>query len=62
MDVLRSSVGKCRMDKIWNKENNGSTREAEHHRYFRKKDYSGMAMSKECQSKDYLNLLWNGSQ
>ena len=27
-----------------------------------KKYYSGMAMSKECQNKDYLNLLWNGSQ
>ena len=27
-----------------------------------KRDYSGMAMSEECQNKDYLNLLWNGSQ
>ena len=56
MDVLRS-VGKSRMDQIRNKKNkgnNGSARETRHikEEEEEKKDYSGMAMSKECQSRD----------
>ena len=52
MDVLRRTAGKSSMDKIRNKGNNVSARETRQHRYYRKeKIYSGMAMSKECQTK-----------
>ena len=65
MDVLRSA-GKSRMDKIRNKEIKeimGVQEKPGHHRYYRnEKNYSGIAMSKECQNKDYLNLIMDVSQ
>ena len=64
MDVLRRSAGKSRMDKIRNKEVKEimGVQERPDTIDIIEKNYSGMVMSKECQSKDYLNLIWNGSQ
>ena len=58
MDVLRRPAGKSRMDKIRNKEIKEimGVQEKPDIIDIIEKNYSGMAMSKECQNKDYLNL------
>ena len=57
MDVLRRSARKSRCKKkLTYKGNNGSEREAGHHRHHREeKDYNGVATLKGCQRREYQN-------
>ena len=64
LDVLRSA-GKSRMDKIRNKEIKeimGVQEKPDIIDFIEKKRLQWCGHVKECQHKDYLNLLWSGSQ